>query len=143
MGTGEMYRKTSKRHKAAIVAVAIVGAAVNLTTNTTVSTTLWIGLAGASALVFAALYGFRSRWTLTPAGRADFWMKFSFATLSLWVFTGLWFGDWEYRREIRDWLFLGYAIASLNALFALWGVQNREIQHTDEGLSEGLPARGE
>lgn len=80
---------------------------------------------------------------MTPAGRADFWMKFSFATLSLWVFTGLWFGDWEYRREIRDWLFLGYAIASLNALFALWGVQNRELHHPDEGLSEGLPARGE
>lgn len=124
---GEMYKKTSKKHRAAIAAVAIIGAAVNLSTNTTVSTTVWIGLAGVSALIFSIMYGIRSRWTLTPAGRADFWMKFSFATLSLWIFTGLWFGQWEYRNEVRDWLFLGYAIASLNALVVLWSVQNREI----------------
>ncbi len=134
-GTGEMYRKTGNRHKGTIVALFVAGVGVNILLDPPVSSIIFIGAMATFTLVFTALYGLRSRWNLTPAGRAQFWAYSSFSALAVWIMVGLITGPWTYRNEVRDWLFLLFALGSANLLFSLWSVQHREItdrEYADE-----------
>lgn len=120
------------RHKAAVGVLFVAGVIVNILLNPPSSTIIFIGAMAAFTSIFTVSYGVRSRWRLTPAGRAQFWAYASFSTLAIWIMVGLVTGPWQYRNEVRDWLFLGFALAAANLVFALWGVQQREIQEGGE-----------
>lgn len=127
MDMDELHRKTSVRHKAIILTALAAGAMVNLLTDDTrITTIVWSAVAGAFASIYSGMYMARSAWWLTPAGRAQLWVKLSFSILMIWITLGLAFGPWPGREEVRDWLFLGFAVASGNVALTLWGVQRRE-----------------
>lgn len=127
-----MYRKTGTRHKAAVGALFVAGVVVNILLNPPSSTIIFVGAMAAFTTVFTISYGLRSRWRLTPAGRAQFWAYASFSALAIWIMIGLFTGPWQYRNEVRDWLFLGFALGTANLVFALWSVQHRELEEPEE-----------
>lgn len=131
-----MYRKTSPQHKATIFVLALSGVALNYLTEPPLSIIIYIGLVFLNTFSFVTLYGFRSRWWVTPAGRAEFFAYLSFTVLSGWIFTGLAFGTtWRFRSEVRDWLFMLFALATANLVYSLLSVQRREItdkEYADE-----------
>lgn len=123
-----MYRKTSPKHKATIGVLALGGVALNLVTVPPTSTVVYMGLATLFTATFVGLLGVRSRWWLTPAGRAEFFAFLSFAVLAGWILSGLvWGTTWSLRNEVRDWLFMGFALATANLVITLIGVQQREL----------------
>lgn len=128
-----MYRKTSTRQRATVAILAIAGVITNLLTVQPTSTIVYMGAATLNTTSFVLLYGLRSRWWLTPAGRAEFFAYLSFAVLAGWILVGLvWGTGWSLRNEIRDWLFLGFALATANLVYSLLAVQRREVQRPEE-----------
>jgi hypothetical protein len=134
----EMYHKASPTQRGLLILLLVAGVIINLTVSTQISSLIYITVLAISSAGFAFLYGRRSRWFMTPAGRAQFWSQVSFAVLTAWILGGLWFGQWEWRNEVRDWLFMFFALAGANSFYVLINVQHREIHQpsTVEGETE-------
>lgn len=123
----EMYRSTSFEQKLTIGGLALTGVVLNITTDWRVSSIVYTGSLAFCAFAFALFYNLRSDWHLTPAGRAQFLVQLSLGALAAWILTGLVWHDWPWRNEVRDWLFLLFALAGANQLYVLLSVQHREL----------------
>lgn len=132
-----MYRRTSNSQRAIVASLTVLGAIASLLLPWHVTTNLYMAIAAGSILLAAVLYGTRSRWRDTLAGRTQLYLLGSFGVLATWVSVGLFTGPWPGREEVRDWLFLALALAAINSVVTIWVVQRRTARmewpgHEDE-----------
>lgn len=81
------------------------------------------------AAVFTVLYGVRSRWRATAAGRALLYIAAVMTLVGAQVCLSAWVGaDYPGREVLRTALYLGVAVTMLNMLVTLYRVQRDQRQ---------------
>lgn len=76
------------------------------------------------ALLFAALYGWRSPWRSTEAGKTLMYTALALGLIGLQLLSVWWFGDYAWRNEVRSLTVSALVLALLHRLIVLW-----EFQH--------------
>ncbi|MGU3587184.1 hypothetical protein ACLBYD_29045 [Rhodococcus sp. C26F] len=79
------------------------------------------------AWLFVALYGFRSPWRSTEAGKTLMYTAVALGLIGLQQIAFWWFGDYAWRNEVRSATAIVLLLALLHRLIVLW-----EFQHEEE-----------
>ncbi|MGX6508299.1 putative phage holin [Rhodococcus sp. SJ-2] len=78
-----------------------------------------IGAMTLFALMFAALYGFRSPWRSTEAGKTLMFTALALAAIGLQQLSVWWFGDYVLRNEVRALTITALVLAMLHRILVL------------------------
>ena len=86
-----------------------------------------LALSAPGATAFTVLYGLRSAWRATHAGRALFWLSASLSgILLLYALVVIWGPDYAFREEIRLVLSVTVVINIYRMLWVLLRAQNKD-----------------
>ncbi|MGV5046904.1 putative phage holin [Rhodococcus pyridinivorans] len=78
------------------------------------------------AWLFVALYGFRSPWRTTEAGKTLMYTAVGIGLIGLQLISVWWFGDYPGRAEVRALVVSLLVLALLHRLIVLWRFQHEE-----------------
>ena len=114
----------SKRHLALLVtAVVDVAVVVAAAPNYLLAGDVFFFLLGAKAWIFVALYGFRSNWRATAAGRAVMGLVACIALICTQATLTIVFGEFPGRPAVRLILIGSVGITLMNLLLTLVAAQ--------------------
>ena len=86
-----------------------------------------LALSAPGGIAFTLLYGLRSAWRATHAGRALFWLSASLSgILTLYALAVLWGPDYAFREEARFLLSITVLINIYRMLWVLLRAQRRD-----------------
>jgi hypothetical protein len=117
---GKLFRKRRATRTANIIATVVGICLVIGIDSPRTGTVVFLAVTAVESGVFSFIYGLRSAWWRTEAARAIFWVVFAYFALSTELLIGFlrpyryaWFDD------MRELLYLGFAIAGLNLVLVL------------------------
>lgn len=79
------------------------------------------------AWLFVGLYGWRSPWRSTEAGKTLMFTAAALGLIGLQLMSVWWFGDYAWRNEVRSATVIALVLSLLHRLVVLW-----EFQHEGE-----------
>lgn len=91
-----------------------------------------IGAMTVLSLVFAALYGFRSPWRSTEAGKTLMFTALALAAIGVQQLSVWWFGDYVWRNEVRSLTITALVLALLHRILVLWESQHEAPSVVEE-----------
>jgi hypothetical protein len=117
-----------------MILAAMAGLAVIATFEPRVEALILVAAMTVLAWTFTILYGTRSAWRSTQAGKALMYTAASLAVvgtqqLSVWAF-----GNYQYRNEVRDVALLAVVLTLLYRIIVLLKIQQRERADRKEWL---------
>lgn len=77
------------------------------------------------AWAFCLLYGIRSNWRATQAGRGYMYTSAALALLGTQLLTVWWLGNYEYRNEVRSLVLVALVLTLLYRILVLEAIQRR------------------
>ena len=77
---------------------------------------------------FAVLYGFRSPWRSTEAGKTLMYTAVALGLIGLQLISVWWLGDYPGRAEVRSLVVTVLVLALLHRLTVLWRFQHEEAR---------------
>lgn len=80
------------------------------------------------AWLFVALYGFRSPWRTTEAGKTLMYTAVALGLIGLQLISVWWFGDYPFRAEVRSAVVSVLVLSLLHRLMVLWRFQHEEVR---------------
>ncbi|MCZ4649472.1 hypothetical protein O4106_21865 [Rhodococcus pyridinivorans] len=78
------------------------------------------------AWLFVALYGIRSPWRTTEAGKTLMYTAVALGLIGMQLISVWWFGDYAWRNEVRAVTVIVLLLALLHRLIVLWEFQHEE-----------------
>lgn len=80
------------------------------------------------AWLFVALYGWRSPWRTTEAGKTLMYTAVALGLIGLQLISVWWLGDYAWRNEVRSITVTVLLLALLHRLIVLWEFQHEEAE---------------
>lgn len=80
------------------------------------------------AWLFVGLYGWRSPWRSTEAGKTLMFTAAALGLIGLQLLSYWWFGDYAWRNEVRSVTVIALVLSLLHRLVVLWEFQHEEVE---------------
>lgn len=80
------------------------------------------------AWLFVGLYGWRSQWRSTEAGKTLMFTAAALGLIGLQLISVWWLGDYAWRNEVRAVTMITLVLSLLHRLAVLWEFQHEEVE---------------
>lgn len=119
-----IFKVGNWRHRAVMALAATAGIVASIVIDDRKTAALvFLGAVFVFGAYFIVSYGFWSNWRATIVGRAMFWLATSFFSLVAWLMIGWVAPGFPFRDDIRELLYLFFALMFLQMDLTLRSVQ--------------------